>query len=201
LTPPRRERSTEPSGSSSEFSETARGPSRSIGPVPAECGIPGKGRPTLFIDSALESRQDLGANSDSFLIDIIFTHSNGIKASCIRGAKWEPPLTVSGDAKPLSATIDAARTQVRRRGAASGRPPEVPSKQWAAGSNPAGRANFKYLFRGHIGQSAADVHDWSLASREPSIRTYGGSRAAAVAGDRDAVLQMFRGQAAAWLLI
>ena len=29
----------------------------------------------------LESRQDLGANSDSFLIDIIFVHTNGINAS------------------------------------------------------------------------------------------------------------------------
>ena len=49
LTPPRQERSTGPSGSSSEFSETAPGyPSRSIGPVPTECGIPGQGWPTLF---------------------------------------------------------------------------------------------------------------------------------------------------------
>jgi hypothetical protein len=29
----------------------------------------------------LESRQDLGANSDSFLIDIIFVHPNSINAS------------------------------------------------------------------------------------------------------------------------
>ena len=48
---------------------------------------------------------------------------------------------VSGDSEPLPATIDAARRHVRRRQATSRQPPELPSKQRVAGSNPAGRAS------------------------------------------------------------
>jgi len=73
-------------------------------------------------------------------IDTVFVHSNISEGKEIRGSqvgshRWQ----FSGDADPLSAIIDAARPHVRRRQATSRHPPEVPSKQRVAGSNPAGR--------------------------------------------------------------
>jgi hypothetical protein len=58
--------------------------------------------------------------------------------------RWQFP----GHAEPLSAIIIAAKYHVSRRQATSRHPPEVPSKQRVAGSNPAGRAELRLYLHG-----------------------------------------------------